>query len=123
MYENFNNINYLTARMEMCMTRTFVPSAQVSVHGEDRPSRYNAGRRYCTCMEEDERVCCIRGYHVFKEILEAQTGETPACEREPMHAQGPRLICCSHEKRRDFQWTFAEDTVECVHSLIIEGER
>ena len=33
-------------------------------------------------MEELERVCCIRGYHVYKEIWEAATGEVLICERE-----------------------------------------
>ena len=68
------------------MSHMFVTSVQVSVHGADQPSRCNAGRRYCTCLEEDERVCCIRGYYVFKDIQEAQTGETLAYEREP-HVQ------------------------------------
>ena len=33
-------------------------------------------------MEEFERVCCIRGFHVYKEIWEAATGEILICERE-----------------------------------------
>ena len=33
-------------------------------------------------MEECERVCCIRGYHVYKEIWEVATGEVLICERE-----------------------------------------
>ena len=33
-------------------------------------------------MEEFERVCCVRGYHVYKEIWEAATGEILICERE-----------------------------------------
>ena len=34
-------------------------------------------------MEEFERACCIRGYHVYKEVWEAALGEELACEREP----------------------------------------
>ena len=34
-------------------------------------------------MEEFERVCCIRGYHVYKEIPEAAAGEMLIREREP----------------------------------------
>ena len=33
-------------------------------------------------MEEFERVCCVRGYHVYNEIWEAATGEILICERE-----------------------------------------
>ncbi len=37
-------------------------------------------------MEELERVCCIRGYHVYKEVWEAAVGKTLMCEREPRNA-------------------------------------
>ena len=33
-------------------------------------------------MDEFERVCCISGYHVYKEIWEAATEEILICERE-----------------------------------------
>ena len=69
------------------MSRTLVPSEQVSVREEDRPSSCNTGRHHCTCMEEVEKVCSIRGYHVFKEMWEAQMGEMLVCEREPHNAQ------------------------------------
>ena len=38
-------------------------------------------------MEEVlERSCCIRGYHVYKEVWEASVGEALTCEREPGNA-------------------------------------
>ena len=38
-------------------------------------------------MEEVlERSCCIRGYHVYKEVWEASVGETLTYEREPGNA-------------------------------------
>ena len=36
-------------------------------------------------MREDRRhgrVCCIHGYHIYKEIWEAAAGEVLMCERE-----------------------------------------
>ena len=33
--------------------------------------------------EELRRVCCIRGYHVYKKIWEAAIGEVLAYKREP----------------------------------------
>ena len=36
-------------------------------------------------IDELERVCCIRGYHIYKEIWEAATGEVLTCEREPLN--------------------------------------
>ena len=33
-------------------------------------------------MEEIERACCIRGYHIYKDIWEAVVGEELTCERE-----------------------------------------
>ena len=38
-------------------------------------------------MEELERDCCIRGYHVYKEIWEAAAGEVLRCEREPQNVR------------------------------------
>ena len=35
-------------------------------------------------MEElIERCCCVRGYHVYKEVWEAAVGEVLICEGEP----------------------------------------
>ena len=34
-------------------------------------------------MEEFERPCCIRGYHVYQEVWTAAVGEELVCEREP----------------------------------------
>ena len=34
-------------------------------------------------MEDYERECCVRGYHVYKEIWAAALGEQLVCEREP----------------------------------------
>ena len=39
-------------------------------------------RRREAGMEEFERVCCFRGYHVYKEIWEVATREILICERE-----------------------------------------
>ena len=33
-------------------------------------------------MEDFEWPCCIRGYHIYKEIWDAAIGEHLACERE-----------------------------------------
>ena len=33
-------------------------------------------------MEETEKDCCIRGYHVYNDIWEAAVGESLTCERE-----------------------------------------
>ena len=38
-------------------------------------------------MEEFfERKCCIRGYHVYKEVWEAAVEESLVCKREPKNA-------------------------------------
>ena len=34
-------------------------------------------------MEAIEMVCCVRGYHVYKEKWEAVAEEVLMCEREP----------------------------------------
>ena len=30
-----------------------------------------------------ERECCVRGYHVYKNIWDASIGEELSCQREP----------------------------------------
>ena len=40
-----------------------------------------------TAMEEFfKRNCCIRGYHLYKEVWKALLGESLVCEREPENA-------------------------------------
>ena len=34
-------------------------------------------------MEEFERPCCIRGYHIYQEVWTAAVGEELVCERKP----------------------------------------
>ena len=34
-------------------------------------------------METIEKECCVRGYHVYKNIWDASIGEELACQREP----------------------------------------
>lgn len=34
-------------------------------------------------MEERDMPCCVRGYHVYKDIWEAVIGEELVCDREP----------------------------------------
>ena len=36
---------------------------------------------------EKEMACCVRGYHVYKDILAAAIGEVLACSREPTNAE------------------------------------
>ena len=48
-------------------------------------------------MEEVERFCCIRGYHVYREIWEAQMGETLMCEREPHNAHDQYAVAVKKE--------------------------
>ena len=33
-------------------------------------------------MEEFEKPCCIRGYHIYQEVWAAAVGEELVCERE-----------------------------------------
>ena len=35
---------------------------------------------------EKEIACCIRGYHVYKDIWAAAIGEVLVCSREPINA-------------------------------------
>ena len=49
------------------------------------------GEDMCACishMEECGRDCCIRGYHICKEIWRAAMGEELECDREPENLCG-----------------------------------
>ena len=49
-------------------------------------------------MEEFfERNCCIRGYHVYKEVWEAAVGEALVCEREPENASDRYAVAVKKE--------------------------
>ena len=48
--------------------------------------KFSTGQGTCACishMEAFGRDCCIRGYHVYKEIWQAVIGEELECDREP----------------------------------------
>ena len=46
-----------------------------------------------------ERRCCIRGYHVYKELWAAGLGEVLTCEREPDNASDRYAVAVStHEQ-------------------------
>ena len=48
--------------------------------------KFSTGQGTCACiswMEAFERDCCIRGYHVYKEIWQAAIGEELECDKEP----------------------------------------
>ena len=42
-----------------------------------------------------ERRCCIRGYHVYKELWAAGLGEVLTCEREPDNASDRYAVAVS----------------------------
>ena len=42
-------------------------------------------------MDSIRRSCCIRGYHVYKDIWAAAVGEVLVCEREHHNIQGIML--------------------------------
>ena len=44
-------------------------------------------------MEEFGRDCCIRGYHIYKEIWRAAIGEELECDREPENSCDRYAVC------------------------------
>ena len=50
-------------------------------------------------------TCCIRGYHVYKEICEAAVGEELVCAREPHNSHG--------------RYTVAEGTFSTCHCIML----
>ena len=51
------------------------------------------------CMDELERHCSVRGYHVYKEIWEASVGEVLVCEREPNNALDRYAVAVKENER------------------------
>ena len=50
-------------------------------------------RARSACMEEFGIDCCIRGYHVYKEIWRAAIGEELECDREPENSCDRYAVC------------------------------
>ena len=44
-----------------------------------------------------ERKCCIRGYHLYKEVWEAAVGESLVCEREPENTSDRYAVAVKKE--------------------------
>ena len=84
----FDNENYLTARIYTRTSCTFVPSAQVSVRGEYRPSRCNAGHYVHGGVWKrllHSWLSCIQG------DMGGTTGEMLACEWVPHAYTMPKV--------------------------------
>ena len=60
-------------------------------------------------MEELQRPCCIRGYHVYSAVWEAAIGEELACEREPHNARDRCAIAVSQN-------------ISCVYFFVVFGD-
>ena len=54
-------------------------------------------------MDTVERVCCVRGYHIYRTIWTAADGEVLACERE------------SHNPRDRYSVVVKKDETVFVH--------
>ena len=55
-------------------------------------------RKKVTAMEEFfGRKCCIRGYHIYKEVWEAAVGESLECERDPENASNRYAVAVKKE--------------------------
>ncbi len=47
--------------------------------------------------DELERRCCVRGYHVYREVWEAAVGEILVCEREPDNVSDRYAVAVKRE--------------------------
>ena len=76
------------------------------------------------------RVCCIRGYHVYRDVLEAAVGEELACEREPRNAHDRyavavkrwgviigHMIC--HESYRNYVRSFKTGRHDTLYNIFV----
>ena len=43
---------------------------------------------------EKEMACCVRGYHIYKDLWAAAIGEVLVCSREPAHVVDRKKIRC-----------------------------
>ena len=48
-------------------------------------------------MDEYGRDCCIRGYHIYKEVWEAAIGDVLECLREPSNARDRYAVATKKE--------------------------
>ena len=67
-------------------------------------------------VEELGRDCCIRDYHVYKEMWEAAAGEVLECVRGLHNVQGRYAVTA--KKIGNNHWTFTTKVVEGVFVLL-----
>ena len=67
-------------------------------------------------MEAIEMVCCIRGYHVYKEIWEPVAGEVLMCEREP-HNSLDQYAVAVKKKNGNYHQTFTTKVIKSMFTL------
>ena len=60
------------------------------------------------CYGEKEVACCVRGYHVYKDIWAAAIGEELVCIREPTNSR-------SGTEARNYHWTLTKEDLESVY--------
>ncbi len=86
---NFHVVNFSVCKyfVESNFRGSEVPTKfikhKISFPGSTRdPCNANKHRR----VMEYETACCVRGYHVYREIWGEAVGEVLVCEREPRNA-------------------------------------
>ena len=47
---------------------------------------------------EKEMACCVRGYHMYKDIWAAAIGKVLVCSREPTNADNKKKFHCKIRK-------------------------
>ena len=68
MYVYRNSLFYFISRMWWALIEKIAPCAKVMAF-------------------EKEVACCVRGYHVYKDMWAAAIGEVLVCSREPTNAE------------------------------------
>ena len=72
------------------------------------------------CRGEKEVTCCVRGYHVYKDIWAAAIGEELVCGREPTNT-ADRPVHRSGTEARNCHWTLAKEDLESVFPVLAKG--
>ena len=79
---------------------------------------YTRTRDMNVTMQDYRTDCCIRGYHIYRDIWVAVIGEVLECEREPTNTRDSNAVAIT--KKWDYNWTLTKELFKSLFAFFEE---
>ena len=76
---------------------------------------YTRTRDMNVTMQDYRTDCCIRGYHIYRDIWVAVIGEVLECEREPTNTKDRNAVAIT--KKWDYNWTLTKELFKSLFAF------